>query len=141
MQKTIIIILLCLLGIFVHPFDPGLLDFIYRFIIFAIIIFLVYTSLQSLREEDTEKENLRDFPAGMASQETPAAMPEPDPLNLDGRVQVYSILNKDQRTKAYLKDQFDLLASLIFPDYGWIFYKNNAEIHTLHHQALVETRE
>jgi len=139
MQKTIIIILLCLLGIFVHPFDPGLLDFIYRFIIFAIIIYLVYTSLQSFQEEDTKKEDLRDFPAEIPSHEGPAALSEPDPLNLDGRVQVYSILNKEQRTKAYLKDQFDLLASLIFPDYGWIFYKNNEEIHTLHHQALVET--
>ena len=54
MYKTILIVALCLVGIFIHPFDPGIVDFIYRFIIFSIIVYLVYTMYREAGEQDEE---------------------------------------------------------------------------------------
>jgi putative methionine-R-sulfoxide reductase with GAF domain len=47
MVRIISIIILALLGIFIHPFAPGTIDFIYRFIIFAVITYITYTSLRT----------------------------------------------------------------------------------------------
>ena len=134
MQKIIIIIVLCLLGIFVHPFDPGIMDFIYRFIIFAVIIFLVYTSLQTTEAApgyDPEIQHPAD------------PVPPPsynDPFISDNKMPLTSVLRKDDRTKTFLKDQFDLLSNLIFPDFGWIFFKKNEELVCFHMKAFSETK-
>jgi GAF domain-containing protein len=38
------------------------------------------------------------------------------------------LLAGDDRTNSYLNDQFEIFASLIFPDSGWIFYKDHSDI-------------
>jgi putative methionine-R-sulfoxide reductase with GAF domain len=132
MQKTIIIIVLCLLGIFVHPFDPGLLDFIYRFVIFVLIVFLVYTFFQTQYEKEVETEEITP-PRNAVMEES-----QPDPLSLNNQVPIVSILANDEGTKSYIRDQFDLLTNLIYPDYGWIFLKIKDELLVLHHKTFCD---
>ena len=125
MYKTIAIVALCLIGIFIHPFDPGIVDFIYRFIVFSIIVYLIYNIYRQAAE--TENDN-----------EEPIIKPLPTPVKEEFTIssdwQLGDLIESDDRTKKYLNDQFDILSSLIFPDSGWIFYKQNNDIVTISHK-------
>jgi Ca2+/Na+ antiporter len=134
MQRTIIIITLCLLGIFVHPFDPGLLDFIYRFIIYAIVVYLIYITYQQNQEDFQEKSIAEPI---AVDQET---APNIEQLNLNEDWQLESLIRGDEKTKNFLIDQFEILTNLIFPDNGWIFYKQNEKIVPFHFKAFSETK-
>ena len=118
MYKTVIIIALCLFGIFVHPFDPGVIDFIYRFIIFSIIVYLLYTSYQ--QQDDTTYDS--EKPAHVS--------PEPvrDQMGTTEDWHIKELIKNDHRTLDFLKDQFDILTNMIFPDNGWIFYTEGDKI-------------
>ena len=54
MYKTILIVALCLIGIFIHPFEPGFMDFVYRFIVFSFIVYLVYNMYQQTGNSEEE---------------------------------------------------------------------------------------
>jgi transcriptional regulator with GAF, ATPase, and Fis domain len=127
MYKTILIVALCLIGIFVHPFDPGIMDFVYRFIVFSIIVYLVYNMYQ--REGESEDEPDEQFIR---------TVPEPkkDEFKISEEWHLGELIEGDERTKQYLSDQFDILASLIFPDSGWIFYKDGDTITVVSHKNL-----
>ncbi len=118
MYKTIIIITLCLFGIFVHPFDPGVIDFIYRFIIFLIIVYLLY---MFYRQQD----ETTDDPSEPA-QVSPVRVR--DPLGAIDDWHIRELIKSDNRTLDFLKDQFDILTNMIFPDNGWIFYTEGDKI-------------
>lgn len=122
MQKIIIIVSLCLLGIFVHPFDPGLLDFIYRFVIYSLIVYLVYTTFQhQSNDEEFEEDPIQEIP-----------IQDHDPLELSGEWELSALIKGDDRTKTFLKDQFDIIVNLVFPENGWVFYKENDKIILIH---------
>ena len=124
MQRIIIIISLCLLGIFVHPFDPGLLDFFYRFIIYSVIVYLVYITFQRQQKDDEEEdEPVFEIPKN-----------DHDPLELTDEWKLSTLITGDDRTKEFLRDQFDIIVNLVFPDYGWVFYKENNDITLIHHK-------
>jgi transcriptional regulator with GAF, ATPase, and Fis domain len=114
MYKTIIIVALCLIGIFIHPFDPGIVDFIYRFIVFSIIVYLVYNIYRQSGETEDEIDEpiIKPLP--------PVAK---DEIIVTDDWHIGELVEGDERTRNYLNDQFDILSSLIFPDSGWILYK------------------
>jgi transcriptional regulator with GAF, ATPase, and Fis domain len=119
MIRIISIIILALLGIFIHPFAPGTIDFIYRFIIFAVITYITYTSLRAttvLPNDVPEQE----FSVKAADNKLEFEFKED--WNFE------DLLQNDERTYLYLKDQFDILASMLFPDNGWIFYKKDVKV-------------
>ena len=118
MYKTVIIITLCLFGIFVHPFDPGVIDFIYRFIIFSIIVYLLY---MSYRQQD---ETTDDPPE--PAQVSPVQVR--DQLGAIDDWHIRELIKSDNRTLDFLKAQFDILTNMIFPDNGWIFYTEGDKI-------------
>jgi transcriptional regulator with GAF, ATPase, and Fis domain len=119
MIQLIIIIALAFLGIFVHPFPQGLGDFIFRFLDFVLIIYLLFNS---------------GFPAGRKKENIAAEVPatvQEQKLNLEEQVlQEYhlnDLLAYDERSIRYLIDQFEVIASLAFPDQGWIFLKQDPD--------------
>jgi transcriptional regulator with GAF, ATPase, and Fis domain len=118
MYKTVTIIALCLFGIFVHPFDPGVIDFIYRFIIFSIIVYLLYTSSQ--QQDETADDP--DEPANISPIQVK------DQIRTTEDWHIKELIKTDHRTLDFLKDQFDILTSIIFPDNGGIFYTEGDNI-------------
>ena len=110
MYKTILIVALCLIGIFIHPFDPGIIDFIYRFIVFSIVVYLVY----NIYRETGESEDEIDEPIFK-----PLPTPVRDEFIVSDDWRLGELIEGDERTRNYLIDQFDILSSLIFPDSGW----------------------
>jgi transcriptional regulator with GAF, ATPase, and Fis domain len=128
MYKTIIIIALCLFGIFVHPFNPGVVDFIYRFIIFSIIVYLLYTSYQQQDETtDGPDESVRVSPVQVRDQ-----------MGITEDWHIKELIKNDNRTLDFLKDQFDILTNMIFPDNGWIFYTEGDKILVIHHKKYTD---
>ncbi len=128
MQRIIIIVLLCLLGIFVHPFDPGLMDFFYRFIVYSIIVYLVYITFQrQQKDEDLDEQPIQEV-----------HLHDRDPLELSGDWELETLIKGDGRTKDFLKDQFDIMVNLVFPDNGWVFHKENNEISLIHFKNLTD---
>jgi transcriptional regulator with GAF, ATPase, and Fis domain len=127
MYKTILIVALCLIGIFVHPFDPGIIDFIYRFIVFSVIVYLVYNIYQQSGESEEESE-------------IPVIKPLPTPIKDEFKISdqwhLDELINGDERTSNYLNDQFNILSSLLFPDSGWIFYKDGDKITVITHKSF-----
>lgn len=129
MYKTVLIVALCLMGIFIHPFDPGLMDFIYRFVIFSIIVYLVYDFYRQ-------------------SKQTPVEEPTPEPIRTviknDELVKIggdwcfADLIEGDAKTREFLEDQFEILASLIFPDNGWVFYKEKGQIVKIHQKTFID---
>jgi GAF domain-containing protein len=129
MYKTIFIVALCLIGIFIHPFDPGIVDFIYRFIVFSIIVYLVYDIYRQTGESEDEIETPLIKPL-------PTAVKEEIIVSDDWRVR--ELIEGDERTGQYLNDQFEILSGLIFPDSGWIFFKENDQIIVVTHKNFVD---
>jgi len=127
MYKTILIVALCLIGIFIHPFEPGIMDFVYRFVVFSIIVYLVYNIYQ--HEGESEDEPDEQFIR-------PVSEPKKDEFKISEEWNLGELIEGDERTKQYLNDQFDILASLIFPDSGWIFYKDGDNITVVAHKNL-----
>jgi len=127
MYKTILIVALCLIGIFVHPFDPGIMDFVYRFIVFSVIVYLVYNIYQQIGESEDESE-------------IPVIKPLPTPIKDEFKISdqwhLNELINGDDRTRNYLDDQFNILSSLLFPDSGWIFYKDGDKITVVTHKSF-----
>jgi len=117
MIRIISVIILSFLGIFIHPFPPGVGDFVLRFSIFALIIYLLY--------------GLK-LPAGRKKEE-----PEPEistrSIEKKGTLEeevrhewhLKELLAHDERSIRYLIDQFELIANLAFPDHGWLFLKQD----------------
>ena len=129
MYKTILIVALCLIGIFVHPFDPGITDFVYRFIVFSIIVYLVYNIYQQSGESEEDPEERFIKPV-----ET--SVPIRDEFKISDDWQLDELIKGDERTKQYLIDQLDILTSLIFPDSSWIFYKSGDHITVVTYKNL-----
>jgi len=127
MYKTILIVALCLIGIFIHPFDPGIMDFVYRFIVFSIIVYLVYDIYQrnGESEDKSDEQFIRPIPE-LKKEE----------FKISEEWHLGELIEGDERTKQYLSDQFDILTSLIFPDSGWIFYKDGDNITVVTHKNL-----
>ncbi len=120
MIRLITIIVLAFLGIFVNPFPPGVWDFVFRFLIFVLIIYLLFNS---------------GIPVGRKKEEIPADLStavQEKKLDLEEQVQqeyhLNDLLAYDERSIRYLIDQFEVIASLAFPDHGWIFLKQNPDI-------------
>jgi transcriptional regulator with GAF, ATPase, and Fis domain len=127
MYKTILIVALCLIGIFVHPFDPGIMDFVYRFIVFSIIVYLVYNVYQQSGESEnrSQEQFFKPVPTSIK-----------DEFTISDEWHLAELIDGDDRTKQYLNDQFDILAGLMFPDSGWIFYKDGNNINVVTHKNL-----
>ena len=115
MLRLALTVLLAILGIFVHPFEPGAIDFIYRFFMFAGIIYIAYMSFKA-----TERE---DYPAYQAPIE-PQQTKHDIEVNLEQEWNLKKLIMNDERTLAFIKDQFTVMGNLLMPDNGWIFLKN-----------------
>ena len=70
MVRGVLIIILALIGIFVHPFPPGILDFIFRLLLFSGIIYFIYSNqkfsfkIPQVLSNNTEKirtDNINDL--------------------------------------------------------------------------------
>jgi transcriptional regulator with GAF, ATPase, and Fis domain len=126
MYRTVLIVALCLLGIFVHPFDPGILDFIYRFIVFSIIVYLVYIFYkQSVEAPEETIEPIREIP-----------QKREQIFELSDDWHIKELIESDERSEKFLKDQFDIIANLVFPDNGWIFFKDSEELIVLYQKGF-----
>ena len=116
MTRTVIIIILTLVGIFIHPFMPGTLDFIYRFLIFASITYLVYTTQRTQMVEKEIYINQKN-----SSQQKEIKFD----FNFQNHWRIADLITKDEITELYIKDQLEILINILIPDNAWIFYKKN----------------
>lgn len=118
MIRTVIIVILALLGIFVHPFAPGTMDFVYRFIIFSVLTYLVYMNWRSSEEEIVDS----------IPRQTTVAKPAISdlPLELYNSQDFVNLLHNDARTQEFLLAQFRIMQSVLIAENGWIFYKKDS---------------
>lgn len=129
MIRIVSVIILSFLGIFIQPFPPGVGDFIFRFLIFALIIYFIYGFRQ---------------PAGKKQQENqPESAPETDEKKRSLEEEVHhdwhlkELLSQDERSMRYLIDQFELIANLAFPDHGWLFLRqSNNTLKTIYYKSF-----
>jgi len=105
---------------FVRPFSPGVIDFIYRFLDFILIIFLLFNS-RLLAANRKDESPLAEAVTKLGPK-----------INLEDQVQqewhLKELLVYDERSIRYLIDQFEVIASMAFPDNGWIFLKQDQEL-------------
>jgi transcriptional regulator with GAF, ATPase, and Fis domain len=123
MTRLIVIVFLSFVGIFVHPFPAGVLDFVLRFFIFILIIFLLFSgkSFGSGSRSEPEETEVKEMPAAGIK----------EPLSLENQVEqewhLQELLSHDERTFRYLIDQFEIFANLAFPDNGWILLQQSPD--------------
>jgi transcriptional regulator with GAF, ATPase, and Fis domain len=117
MYRILGIIILALFGIFIRPFDPGTIDFIYRFLIFSSITYLMYTTWKS----DVSEQNDQIRPPQVRERPVQDNIPVHEDWNIS------DLLETDDKSSEFLKDQFEIMGSLLFPDTGWIFYQENLD--------------
>ena len=119
MIRTVIVVVLALLGIFVHPFAPGTLDFIYRFIVFAVLTYLVYINWRSSEEEIVET----------SAPKPPVTKPvrKELPLEVESTLDFAGLLQHDERIEQFLLAQFHIIQNVLIAENGWVFYKANSE--------------
>lgn len=110
------ILILLFIGLFLHPFEFGIWDFIYRFLIFMLITYLIYRNLQLIKLDSTQETTVEP---------TKTKVPLDTDLDNFDNWNIDDLLNEDDTVKNYLHDQFHILASILIPDNGWIFYFNN----------------
>ena len=115
--RLIIILLLIFIGIFTKPFSYGLLDFLFKFIVFVAATFLIYKNFVP-NSEEVEDEELEEK---VKSNKIPIDIDkeENEILNLP------ELINEDETIQNYIKSQFLVIASILIPDQGWIVYKIN----------------
>jgi hypothetical protein len=124
MVRGLIIIILSLLGIFVHPFPTGIIDFFYRLAVFAVITYLIYTSNRPLVSEK------RDISENEYKRKLKYSDDE-----FSGEFILADLLSSDERMINFIKDQFEIIAEIVFPDHGFIFYKHSVDqIRLFHHR-------
>ncbi len=116
MLRLAVTVFLTILGIFVHPFEPGIIDFIYRFFVFSGIIYIAYISFKANERED--------FPVHPAPIEPPPDKYDIE-VNLEQDWNLKRLIMNDDRTLEFIKDQFTVMGNLLMPDNGWIFLKNS----------------
>ncbi|MFW9825675.1 MAG: GAF domain-containing protein, partial [Candidatus Thorarchaeota archaeon] len=109
----------------------GTIDFIYRFIIFAAITYLVYTTQ---RPETVEKEIYINKEDSVAQSETELE------FKFQNQWHIADLINSDEKTRVYLKDQLEILINILIPDHAWIFYKKNKSIlKKFYHKGINDT--
>ncbi len=117
MTRTITIVVLALLGIFIHPFAPGTVDFIYRFVIFAALTYLVYLSFRT-------QEDLPEAPLPLQSFDPPDRAPKTDiDIAIKKDLPFFNVYKKDSRTEQYIKSQFEIVNNILVAENGWVLYK------------------
>ena len=119
MTRTITIVVLALLGIFVHPFSPGTIDFIYRFLLFSALTYLVYLNFRREEPEQDSEPALQTY--------APASPRSDIDIEINSDISFKGVLRKDSRTIEYIKSQFEILNNILVAENGWIFYKDNAD--------------
>jgi len=129
--EFVAIIILLFLGLFIQPFSYGVTDFIYRFIIFVIIVYLLYRDLQQHKTtediEETEDTRKPELPHDIDNSVS-------DGWNLG------NLLQHDEIIMKYIDDQFSVLANILIPDQGWIFYSVDSKIMNVYkHVSFSET--
>ena len=119
MIRTVIIVVLALLGIFVHPFAPGTVDFIYRFVVFSVLTYLVYINWRSSEEEIVET----------SAPKPPVTKPvrKELPLELNSSRDFANFLQHDDRIEEFLRAQFHIIQSVLIAENGWVFLKKNSD--------------
>jgi len=128
MVRTIIIVVLALMGIFIHPFAPGTVDFIYRFLTFAVLTYLVYLNYRNEQEEAVDPEPIVQY------------SPPPPPKELEEILQnsnqLLNLIQNDSRTESFLKAQYDIIQGILMAENGGIFYKSDqAAMRKIHFQS------
>jgi len=115
--QLIIIFLLIFIGIFIKPFSYGLLDFIYKFIVFVGATYLIYKNFVQSSDENKDIEHIEEIKQRVIPSDIDRENKKPWILS--------DLLNDDESTQQYIKSQFLALAGILIPDQGWIVYKVN----------------
>jgi transcriptional regulator with GAF, ATPase, and Fis domain len=118
MLRLAVTVVLAILGIFVHPFDPGMIDFTYRFLIFSSIIYLAYLNLRNVGNKSDVYE-----------QPPEVLLHTNKELEVETKREwkLGDLISKDERTLAFISDQFEVMGNLLMPDNGWIFARNASD--------------
>jgi len=113
--QLIIIFLLIFIGIFIKPFSYGLLDFIYKFIVFVGATYLIYKNFVQSSDENKDIEHIEEIKHRVIPSDIDRENKKPWILS--------DLLNDDESTQQYIKSQFLALAGILIADQGWILYK------------------
>jgi transcriptional regulator with GAF, ATPase, and Fis domain len=116
MIRTIIIVVLALLGIFVHPFSPGTIDFIYRFLVFSVLTYLVYLNFRTYEDNSEAIVPIQHYEPSAPKSDIDIKIKQDSPF--------LSVFKKDIRTEQFIKSQFEIVNGILVADNGWVFYKN-----------------
>jgi GAF domain-containing protein len=71
----------------------------------------------------------------------PLPTPVKDEIVISDNWQLSELIESDERTRNYLNDQFTILAGLIFPDSGWIFYKDDNRLNVITYKNFSDQPE
>ena len=133
MTRTIIIVVLALLGIFVHPFAPGTLDFIYRFIIFASLTYLIYLNFK-ITDEDKAVSDSEDIVT------TSGERKDLEVAN-DTEWHLAELLVNDSGTEQYLERLLDVISNMLVAENAWILVKiNSYKVQAATHKHMTDSK-
>jgi len=117
MLRLALTVILAILGIFVHPFGPGIVDFIYRFLVFSGITYIAYITFKNAEPE-------QEIPVS-ESEPTEAIQNADLEISRDREWNLQELIKSDDRTRSFINDQFVVMGNLLMPDNGWVFLKSS----------------
>lgn len=119
--RAIIVAVLLITGLFIKPFQPGTIDFIFRLFVLAVSGYVFYDLMFRQKpaapkviplqaDQDETVKIVKVLPKEITEKE------------LDGW-ELGELLAGDEKIKSFVSDQFNIIAEIIRPDNGWLLYK------------------
>lgn len=132
MIKHYLTVFLILTGIFIHPFQSGVVDFIFRFVLFSVIVYLLIFKKNSEHESDNRS---RPSPGKIGTDPGTMAMSENIPDIFE------YILKNDKIMFEYLIHQFQIIDGIVFSDNGYLLTYDSKSRITIYHQKTINQSE
>lgn len=132
MIKHYLTVFLILTGIFIHPFQSGVVDFIFRFVLFSVIVYLLIFKKNSEHESDNRS---RPSPGKIGIDPGTMAMSENIPDIFE------YILKNDKIMFEYLIHQFQIIDGIVFSDNGYLLTYDSKSRITIYHQKTINQSE
>jgi len=115
-----ITVALLLIGLFLQPFERGILDFIFRILIFGSIIYLCYNLLFKSSKEKKGNTSHNDSDN---DSELNKSLPSELMINDLGLWKFSDLLNGDEKIREIIINHFQIISDIVVPENGWLLYK------------------
>lgn len=124
MVRPALIVLIALVGMFIHPFEAGVFDFLYKALLFGALSYLVF---ENYIKKSTAVVSEKPVVPKAPEKKTEDILGKPD----SGAIA--AMIENDERALEYLVSQFNVMRGILMPTNGLLLLKTEGgQIRVLH---------